>query len=243
MNEFDDLTDLEDVFGPLRSAARSAELSQESATVDRMVKAHRTSEGKHMFTSRRARIATLVATGVLGFGGMAAASPTLRGEQPVLQDSTVESTEELTVAEEVETPVVPEPVVPEPVVPEPVVEESVIEERAVELPAGDPDLVDDLGTAFDETTCLPGSHGKTVSAVARGEFPEGVSVTDAAHSSCGKTGEPEIEDEPEDEESEAESDESEESEAKVERPGKSDRGAEKSANGKSNGNGNGKRGG
>jgi hypothetical protein len=32
-----------------------------------------------MFTSRRARVATLVAAGVLGFGGMAAASPSLGG--------------------------------------------------------------------------------------------------------------------------------------------------------------------
>ncbi len=261
MNEFDDLADLDDVFGPLRSAARSAELSHERATVDLMVKAHRTSEGKHMFTSRRARIATLVAAGVLGFGGMAAASPSLGRDEPVQQDTVVEpeAVEPEVVEEEVVEPVeqekseLVEEETPEPVV----VEESepAGAEPAVETPLV---LVDDPDTAFDETTCLPGNHGKTVSAVARGEFPAGVSVTDAAHSSCGKSSEGDAEDETEseieiedeteiDDESEVEKvEKADKSEAKAERPGKSDKGAEKSADkGKSNGNAksNGKRGG
>jgi len=247
MNEFDDLTDLDDVFGPLRSVARPAELSQENATVDLMVKAHRTSEGKHMFTSRRARIATLVATGVLGFGGMAAASSSPGVDDPVEVPVVEVPVVEVPVVEVpvvevpvVEVPVVEEPVVEEPVVEEPVVEEPVIEEPVVEEPvAGDPDP----DTAFDENTCRPGNHGKTVSAVARGEFP-GVSVTDAAHSSCGKSGEveePEVEEtEPEPEETELEELEADHSEAKADRPDKSDKGAEKAANRNSNGNGNGK---
>jgi hypothetical protein len=87
MNEFDDLDDLEEVLGPLRSVARSTELSQERVMVDLMVNAHRTAEGKRMFTSRRARVATLVAAGVLGFGGMAAASPSIGGgsSEPTLE--------------------------------------------------------------------------------------------------------------------------------------------------------------
>ena len=252
MNEFDDLADLDDVFGPLRSVARPAELSQESATVDLMVNAHRTSEGKHMLTSRRARIATLVATGVLGFGGMAAASPKLGGDDPVLQDSTVESTEDLTVVQEVEPPAVPGPVAPGPVddvasvMPEPVDDAE---------PAGDadPDI------EFDESLCVvPGNHGKTVSAVARGDydlgkFPESVTVTDAAHSSCGKN-EPKVDgDDSKDEKPEVvgpdsevdepgidddSDDDSDDSKVKADRPDKSDKGAEKAANGNGNGNGN-----
>ena len=248
MNEFDDLADLDDVFGPLRSVARPAELSQESATVDLMVNAHRTSEGKHMLTSRRARIATLVATGVLGFGGMAAASPKLGGDDPVLQDSTVESTEDLTVVQEVEPPAVPGPVAPEPVAPEPVddVAQVVPERVDDEEPAGDadPDI------EFDESLCVvPGNHGKTVSAVAHGDIPS-VSVTDAAHSSCGKN-EPKVDgDDPKDEEpevvepdSEVEQpevdepeidDDSDDPKVKADRPDKSDKGAEKAANGNGN---------
>ena len=265
MNEFDDLADLDEVFGPLRSPARAAELSRESATVDLMVKSHRTSEGKHMFTSRRARIATLVAAGVLGFGGMAAAStPNLFEEktaetgeavveQPVVEEPVVEEPV-------VEEPVVEEPVVEEPVVEEPVVEEPVVEESVVEEPVGDedaPPFEDDPDTDFNEEYCEEGNHGKTVSAVARGTFdfstyeaenPDAtLTVKTAAQSSCGKMGEvadsDEIEDESEDESEEVSEIESEKSEAEVERPRKSDKGdkgAEKSANGKSNGNGNGK---
>ncbi|HSM67990.1 MAG TPA: hypothetical protein VK860_16905, partial [Ilumatobacteraceae bacterium] len=70
-----------------------------------------------------------------------------------------------------------------------------------EDPAPMPELLDDPATPFfDESQCLPGNHGKTVSAVARGEFtyyardekgqkigdPIDVEVRDAARSSCGK---------------------------------------------------------
>ena len=116
MNEFDDLTDLDDVLGPLRSGAQPAELVGESATVDLMVKSHRTSEEKHMFTSRRARIATLIAAGVLGFGGMAAASPSfgddklpvepsllVEQDDPSDTDDDVSGDDEVDVLEEVDT--------------------------------------------------------------------------------------------------------------------------------------------
>ena len=242
MNEFDDLADLDDVFGPLRSVARPAELSLESATVDLMVNAHRTSEGKHMLTSRRARIATLVATGVLGFGGMAAASPDLGGNDPEVEKAIVEESVEEQV---VEVPVVEKPVVEEPVVEvleteEPETEVPVVEVLAEKLPPED-----DLGTDSDEFPCEEGNHGKTVSAAAHGDI-EDVSVTDAAHSSCGKDEEPEVvgpdsEDEvddsevvgPEDDDSD---DDSDDSKVKADRPDKSDRGAEKAANGNGNGN-------
>ena len=251
MNEFDDLADLDDVFGPLRSVARPAELSQESATVDLMVNAHRTSEGKHMLTSRRARIATLVATGVLGFGGMAAASPKLGGDDPevekaivVQQDESTDTDEESVAPEPVAEPVtepVAEPVT-EPVV-EPVVDVPAQVLPAEELPAED-DLETDSGLL--EFPCKEGNHGKTVSAVARGDYdlgesPESVTVTDAAHSSCGKDEKPEVGgpdsevEQPEVDEPEID-DDSDDSKVKADRPDKSDRGAEKAANGNGNGN-------
>ncbi len=276
MNDYDDLADLDEVFGPLRSAAKPAELSQQDRTVDLMVRAHRTAEGKHMFTSRRARIATLVAAGVLGFGGMAAASPDFGDKPPVeappvvtpplaappigddptepVESDDVDDVDDSQPAEE-DQPVLA------------VVQQPVIAEAPEEVPAVDDDP--DKDTAFNEAYCVPeANHGKTVSAVARrdsdflekyqegnGELP---TVTDAAHSSCGKhdddvdgtdeeidDSEFETETETEDEfQSETESDDdSEKSEAKAERPG---RGAENGkANGRSNGhgNGNGKRGG
>ncbi len=140
MNEFDDLADLDEVFGPLRSPARPAELSQESATVDLMVKAHRTSEGNHMFTSRRARIATLVAAGVLGFGGMAAAaSPSFLGDEPTEEPTVVVVVEDEQPVDSTDTgEEVPGPEMPveaEPVAEEPVPEESVEEEPVAEVSA------------------------------------------------------------------------------------------------------------
>jgi hypothetical protein len=263
MTEFDDLDDLQEVLGPLRSVARSAELSQERVMVDLMVNAHRTAEGKHMFTSRRARVATLVAAGVLGFGGMAAASPSLGGgsSEPTLEPmivqleeptDTVEPEPTDTVEPEPTDTVEPEPtdtVEPEPTdTVEPVEEEKVEPESAFEPLEGDPDL----DTEFHEGYCEDGNHGRTVSAVARGAFdPDGVypgevTVKIAAQSSCGKTDRDEGDTEMEIE-SEVESAESEKSEPKAQRPGRSERGAERSsngnANGNANGNGNGKRGG
>ena len=255
MNEFDDLADLDDVFGPLRSVARSAELSQESATVDLMVNAHRTSEGKHMLTSRRARIATLVATGVLGFGGMAAASPDLGGNDPEVEKAIVEESVEEQV---VEVPVAEEPIVEEPVVEEELeTEEPETEEPVVEVPAEPLPPKNDLDTdsGLLKFPCKEGNHGKTVSAVAHGDIP-GVSVTDAAHSSCGKN-EPKVDgddskdekpevggpdsevEQPEVDEPEIDDDsddDSDDSKVKADRPDKSDKGAEKAANGNGNGN-------
>jgi hypothetical protein len=273
MNEYDDLAGLEDVFGPLRSAARPAELSQESAMVDLMVTAHRTPEEKHMFRSRSARIATLVAVGVLGFGGMAAA------EDPVedLFEAFVASTDE-TGIDETGTD-------------ETGTDETGTDEPGTgtieDAPAVEEVPLEDLDEAvFDETFCIEGgNHGKTVSAVARflargdfgsffDEYPGDLTVKKAAQSSCGKpdkggddpvldepeAAEPVVEepavaestpeesavDEPEVQELEVE--ETEKPVVKAERPGKGADGpsiANERSNGKSNGNGNGngKRGG
>ena len=51
-------------------------------------------------------------------------------------------------------------------------------------------LVDDPNTAFDETQCAEGNHGKTVSSVAKSVEPgpeHGAAVAEAAHSTCGKS--------------------------------------------------------
>jgi hypothetical protein len=274
MKDFDDLTDLEDVFGLLRAPARSDELSHEDEMVKLMVNAHRTLEAKHMFTSRHARIATLVAAGILGFGGMAAASSPDPLEQALSEIGEPEIVDEPVVVEPaaeeeivplVEEPAAEEPVVAEPVVAEPVVVEEVVEAPAVEeLPVAEEPVVGkpdpDETTEFNEAYCEDGNHGKTVSAVARGDFDvekyeadndTTLTVEMAAHSSCGKTGDDKIDDSDADEIDDSDADEiddsedvgeaprakSEKSEAKAERPGRSDRGAEKSANGKSNGNG------
>ena len=251
MNEFDDITDLDDVFGPLRSAAQPAELSQEKSTVDLMVKARCNSEGKSMFTSRRARIATLVAAGVLGFGGMAAASESLTGvdlpEEPAVLDEPAEEEVDAPAEADDETEVDDETEGVEETEADDETEAGEEAERPeAEVEGGDEELVvleDDPETDFNEAFCEPGNHGKTVSAVARGEYtlgdaPDEVTVREAAHSSCGKASGAKP-DKVEEFESESEV-ESEESVSKPERPGKSDKGAERAVNGKSNGNGNGK---
>ena len=171
MNDFDDL---DDVFGPLRSAATPAELASESAVVDAMARNHRHSKGSTMFTSRRTRVAAFVAAGVLGFSGVAAAG---HGDSIDMSQLTQLPAEE-----------------------EPAEEQPAEEQPAEELPATADaiEVVDeevdlnDRSTDFDENLCLEGNHGKTVSAAARGdeEFldDEGVPYTQSqvAQSSCGK---------------------------------------------------------
>ena len=70
MSDFDDLDSL---LGPLREPATPAELASERAMIDLMTTSHRHAKGTIMFSSRRARVATLIAAGVIGFGGVAAA--------------------------------------------------------------------------------------------------------------------------------------------------------------------------
>jgi hypothetical protein len=247
MNEFDDLDDLDEVLGALRSVARPAELSQERVMVDLMVNAHRTAEGKRMFTSRRARVATLVAAGVLGFGGMAAASPSLSEYLTTEQPPAEEPAAEEPAAEQppAEEPAAEEPAAEEPAGEDLPAEESVEDEKFEDdsvLSDEDPDPE----TAFDERFCEEGNHGKTVSAVARGlfdpygEYPGEVTVKMAAQSSCGKTDrdEGDTEMEIESEVESAESEKSEKSDPKAQRPGRSDKGAERASSAKSNGNGN-----
>jgi len=136
----------------------------------------------------------LIAAGVIGFGGVAAAGPGgldplgLGPDAPPTVESTVPDDTDL--AETVPARIVPEETVPEETTPgTTIAEESPDEaEATILVEASDaPVFVDNTLTKFDESTCRPGNHGETVSAVARGEEPfEDVSVRDAAHSDCGK---------------------------------------------------------
>ncbi len=192
MNDFDDLDDL---FAELRCAATDAELAGEASHVDSMARHHRRQKGHTMITSRRARVATFVAAGVIGFGGIAAASPggpfALTGS-----DDTTTTTDVTTTTSDVtttsEVPTTTSDVTTTTSTAEVVLEDdasitrSMIEET---VEADDATLADDPDTDFDQTTCLDGNHGKTVSAVAREESPyETVEQRDAAQSSCGKDG-------------------------------------------------------
>jgi hypothetical protein len=176
-------------------------------------------EGSTMFATRRARIIALVAAGVLGFGGVAAAGP---AAYELLEGSTEESSDETegeiddgSIDDGLEGPI----------------DEGEGEgdgttegegegdgttegagegegegstdgsggegegdgtdESDGDVDGGDTesDVAEDPypATKFNESLCLPGNHGKTVSAVARGELViEGIEVRDAAQSLCGK---------------------------------------------------------
>ncbi len=198
--------DADDVFSTLRLPASDAELHNESQIVELMVNAHPSSKGSLMtitstrFASRRARVGALIAAGVIGFGGVAAASPggfdplgLDPDESPVVVEETVPDT---TVVEDT----IPDDTMAEDTIPEDTIaEEPSLEATASKASAEDgeettlvepdetPMFVDNPETAFNEEMCLPGNHGKTVSAVARGEAPfENVDVRDAAQSDCGK---------------------------------------------------------
>ncbi|MBG7605906.1 MAG: hypothetical protein IZT58_14970 [Actinobacteria bacterium] len=206
--------DLDDVFGPLRSSATTPELANEATTVDAMAHAHNASKGRiTMLNSRKARVATLIAAGIIGFGGVAAAGAGGLQSLELPEAVPVETTIATTVPDEPEEPEVPE-VDEEPAPPAP--EEAVVlveedpppppdddeEPLAPEEAQADSDVLEeqDAAVAFVEANCVEvdgveGNHGKTVSAVAHGddlsedsvaEAEADVEVRDAAHSNCGK---------------------------------------------------------
>ena len=249
MNDFDDL---DDVFGPLRSAATDAELAGERSHVDAMARQHRRQKGHIMFSSRRARVATFVAAGVMGFGGIAAA-----GQGGPLSRSGGGGTTTTTTTTEVTTTTSEAPTTTSEVTTTTsevqlddaalITQDALITQSLIEeLPAADsPELVDDPDTEFDETRCLEGNHGKTVSAVARGEEGfEDVEQRVVAQSSCGKDAkdvEDEIDDDDADERDEVEardddsdddSDEIDDDDEKDERSEKSERSGKPESAGK-----------
>jgi hypothetical protein len=230
MNDFDDLDDL---FGQLRSAATDAELAGQASHVEAMARHHRRQKGHTMITSRRARVAAFVAAGVIGFGGVAAAGPggpfalTESDDTTTTSDVTTTTSEVTTTTIEMTTTTIEvttttsEPVEQDDApITQTVIEE--IDDADDETLDGDPDP----DTEFDESKCLEGNHGKTVSAAARDEEGfEGVEQRVVAQSSCGKdvddTEEPDVED---DVEVEADDDDSDDDDGDDEsRPEKSGR--------------------
>jgi hypothetical protein len=194
--------DLDDALAALRSPATEAELSAEREIVALMVAHHqRAGRGSTVLTSRRARVAVLVTAGVIGFGGVAAAGPSAfdflgSPDGPTLEPVVPPDVEESEVEEsEVEeTPAPAEPVdetegaegaeSPTPDDAEEGRPAPVIVTEGAYGVVGDPDE----STEFNESYCVVGSHGATVSAVARKLPPfENVAVVAAAQSSCGTT--------------------------------------------------------
>jgi len=235
MSDFDELDGLLD---RLRQPATPAELASETEMVDLMATTHRHAKGTTMFSSRRARVATLIAAGVIGFGGVAAAGPAVVGPDDIDEYvATMAEQTEADVDEDIETEVdedidveVDEETTTTVTNPQETTTKTVdvdantfaaaIEPvEAVEGGENTTTTIEDPypDTDFNEAYCVggeDGNHGQTVSAVARDDrevLPEavwGTSVTDAAHSMCGKFDKEESED-PESETAESEEHESE----------------------------------
>ncbi len=250
MSDFDDLDDL---FGPLRSAATPAELAAEHDVVDLMAAAHPSSKGTTMFTSRRSRVATLIAAGIIGFGGVAAAGPAaynlVESDSPVEEEVDVdplpadESLEEVTETE-TETETENEEVDEETSLDETTDGEDGGEEEepgvtGTEEPTLEAEQptegIDDPDTVFDEANdCKPGNHGKTVSAAARGDADLAkYEQREVAQSSCGKSGDIDETEADTETEVEVEVEVEEEVEELVERPAAQTKGKSDQAPGKS----------
>ena len=195
---------LDDLISTLRSAPLPNELDGMAAAVDAMHDAlvaqlepamKPTSIVPVAARHRRSPVVVLIAAGVLGFAGVAAAGPggfLTDDDGPVLGTSTTSSTSstsaETTV---VETTVVETTATPTTESPTTIATSTSADATAI--PAADGQamgaLVDDPDTDFDETECAEGNHGKTVSSVAHETEPgpdHGATVSEAAKSSCGK---------------------------------------------------------
>jgi hypothetical protein len=195
---------LDAFFDDLRQPATASELAGESKAVDSVVSSLISTKGTSMHilsNSRRLRVASFVAAGIIGFGGVAAAGPAVYDNVIGDDDSEIEETAEKSVVEP--SAKQPDPEVETTLPPETTVEETTTTSSSV--PDDDQDRasvdaevdgttttvlsVDDPDTAFNEDDCAEGNHGKTVSSVARATPSgpgKGQIVSEAAHSSCGK---------------------------------------------------------
>jgi hypothetical protein len=214
MSPFDDLDSALEI---LRGPATETELAAEEQVVGLMAANHRPGSGPKRSGGRRSHVAAILAAGVIGVGGVAAAGPgglgiigSSHGSSPgVVDEGSVPAT-------------VPDPAVTT-IDTGPATERGAVADESPSLRAtdgasgrsddsgADASRGDDQGeddevavygalpdpdpsTAFNEAYCVEGSLGRTVSAVALGRPPfEDVSVHDAAQSSCGTrstTGEP-----------------------------------------------------
>jgi hypothetical protein len=259
--------DISNLVNSLRQAGTERELLEKSSAVDTIVSAT-TIESTSMtprFT-RKARIASFVAAGIIGFGGVAAAGPAVMDQiggddtpETVVDETVTTDAESATTEPEVTTTTeADETVTTEP---EPELEVTTttdvettttdVETTPTTDVAGDADedgeavLVDDPDTEFDETECAEGNHGKTVSSVARTAGRTSEDVVDAAQSSCGKDdksddGDEETEDS--DSDSDADADDSDDdgdadADADADADDSDDRNAAADDQGRSNGNG------
>ncbi len=195
--------EIDDLIGVLRSSALASELVDEHRTVAAMAEAFQSSERRTNMhsTSRRARIGVLIATGIIGFGGVAAAGP--GGVFEDNDDVVEESTTTTEAVDHVDHP-------------------RADDRRRNTSPGSDHDGCGAEGGrggghggganrtdrgpcrrrrgdsvrgrpehGFPRADCLAGNHGKTVTRSLDGELvvddiETDIDVRDAAHSSCGK---------------------------------------------------------
>jgi hypothetical protein len=188
------------LFDDLRQPATATELAGESKTVDAVVISVISMKGSPMrllSNSRRLRVASFVAAGIIGFGGVAAAGPAVYGTVVGGEDSKPAEPAGKSVSAQPERVVELAPV-PEVSTTQATTTSSVPEddgpalaviEVEVDEAATSAQLVDDLDTKSDEFVCADGNHGKTVSSVAHAT-PSGPAkgkiVSEAAHSPCAK---------------------------------------------------------
>jgi hypothetical protein len=193
---------LDDLLQTLRSPARPAEHTRRDADVDAMHHALLDASEPAMprpAARRRLPVATVIAAGILGFAGVAAAGPggffsadapdpsTSTVPETSTAPSTTETTIEPTTTEATSTTESVSTTVPGNAA-EPATSAT---EDAPDGTTADAPLVDDPDTEFDETQCADGNHGRTVSSVAQSVEPgpdHGAAVSEAAQSSCGKQG-------------------------------------------------------
>lgn len=191
----------DELIAALRSGPRSDELAGEVAGVEAMVSALPSPEVAPVIRlrSRTPRIVGIVAASVVAISGLAAAGsgtflppssnatfeqappasrPPFETPRGAVRSSTASTSTTSTSSTTTSTTVTSTTVT-----------STLLAEELVSGPETTGSLVDDPATAFDETQCAEGNHGRTVSSVAHSVEPgpdHGSAVSEAARSSCGK---------------------------------------------------------
>lgn len=179
---------LDDLISALGSPALPSELTGKAAAVDAMHHAFLESSEPVMTPTiprprRRGQLVAVAVVAALGVAGAAAAGP--GGFLADAPEETVESTSTTTEVSTTTTTIEPTTTAAPTTTVEPSTTAASTDDAATAAVA----LVDDPTTAFDETLCAEGNHGKTVSSVAQETEPgpgHGAAVKEAAQSSCGK---------------------------------------------------------
>lgn len=191
--------DLEELLAELRAPAQPGELDGETSIVAAMTSAHHASGVTTMTPgrSRRARVAAMIAAGVIGFGGVAAAGPggfdVLGSGSPddttAPETSTTTTTSAPTTTSTTTSTTSTSTSTTTTTTSSTAVTSTTSAETTTPTSVVSALSVDDPTTEFDETQCAEGNHGQTVSSVAQSVPPgpgHGEQVSIAAHSSCGK---------------------------------------------------------